>query len=128
MIGLSLSLCILDVIEGKVNPNSIERIVTGTAYPSRSEFIRGINSTYCRTYWKKNPSRAFCLAVDLYDTSKLDQPRLRGEEPPYVGQGHWVVEDASTWRCGACGYVSDEAFDRCVECGVPGQCYVMEEL
>jgi hypothetical protein len=129
MIGLSLSLCVLDVIEGKVDPNSIEKIVTGTAYPSRDEFIRGINDTYCRTYWRHNPSRAFCLALDLWDQGKLDQPRLdpstsSGQaDAPNTSQGHWVVEDASTWRCGACGCVFDEAFDRCTQCGVPDQCY-----
>jgi hypothetical protein len=30
---------------------------------------------------------------------------------------------AQHYRCGACGCESDQAFDRCEQCGVPDQCY-----
>lgn len=31
------------------------------------------------------------------------------------------------WRCDACGLTSDEPFDRCEQCGVPDQCYELQE-
>lgn len=31
-----------------------------------------------------------------------------------------------TYRCGACRMEAADAFDRCEQCGVPDQCYVVE--
>ena len=31
------------------------------------------------------------------------------------------------FKCGNCGLTSDEAFDRCEQCGVPDQCYQTED-
>ena len=92
MIGFSLSLCVRDIIDGKVNLDAVEKIVTGTCYRERGEFIAGIDATYCRTYWRRSADEAFVIAVLLWDAGKLDQPRLRGEEPPHGingGGNHW---------------------------------------
>lgn len=89
MIGLSLSLCVRDIIEGRAALREVSKIVAGTCYPDRETFCDRLRETYCRTYWRRAPRRAHALAMRLWDEDKIDQPRLRGEDPPNVSAGHW---------------------------------------
>jgi len=88
-IGLSLSFCILDVIDGKVPFADIEKIIAGTHFTDRDHFHTGMKEGYCRTYWRKNPEYALHLAMALWDAGMLDQPRRRREEAPNIADGHW---------------------------------------
>jgi hypothetical protein len=36
-------------------------------------------------------------------------------------------ETEAIYKCGACGCTTNEEFDRCWQCGVPDQCYKIEE-
>ena len=89
MIGLSLSFCIKDIIEGRVELEKVEKIITGTFFTDRDMFHTGMKHSYCPTYWRKDPERALQIAMDLWDAGKLDQPRRRGEDPPNIHDGHW---------------------------------------
>jgi hypothetical protein len=89
MIGLSLSFCVKDIIEGRVALESVEKIITGTFFTDRNSFIDGMRLGYCRTYWRHDPERAHKIAMDLWDAGKIDQPRSRREAPPNIAEGHW---------------------------------------
>ena len=81
MIGLSLSFCVKDIIEGKVALESVEKIITGTHYTDRETFHTGMQQSYCHTYWKKDPEKAHQIAMQLWDEGKIHQPRSQGEGP-----------------------------------------------
>jgi hypothetical protein len=49
MIGLSLSFCIKDIIEGRVALESVDKIVSGTFYTDRDMFHAGMKHGYCHT-------------------------------------------------------------------------------
>ena len=89
MIGLSLSFCVKDIIEGRVPLESVEKIISGTFFTDRDMFHTGMKHGYCRTYWRHDPERAHRIAMDLWDAGKIDQPRSRGETPPNIAEGHW---------------------------------------
>jgi hypothetical protein len=91
MIGLSLSFCVKDIIEGRVALESVEKIITGTFFTDRESFHDGMKHApgYCHTYWRKHPERAHQIAMQLWDSGKIDQPRTRGEPRPNIHQGHW---------------------------------------
>jgi hypothetical protein len=89
MIGLSLSFCIKDIIEGRVDLDKVEKISTATFYTDRDMFHTGLKVGYCRTYWRHDPERAHKIAMDLWDAGKIDQPRTRGEKPASIHDGHW---------------------------------------
>ncbi|MDB5603445.1 MAG: hypothetical protein JWP25_345 [Bradyrhizobium sp.] len=92
MIGLSLSFCVKDIIEGTVALESVETIISGTFFTDRDMFHTGMKHGYCHTYWRKDPERAHQIAMQLWDAGKIDQPRSRGEEPPNIHDGHWRAE------------------------------------
>ena len=89
MIGLSLSFCVKDIIEGRVDLTKVEKIITGTWFTDRDMFHTGMKHTYCHTYWRKDPVTALNIAMHLWDLGKIDQPRARGETPPNISDGHW---------------------------------------
>lgn len=90
MIGLSLSFCVKDIIEGRVELEQVEKISTGTAFRTRALFHMGMMLDYCRIYWRHDPERAHQIAMDLWDAGKIDQPRCRGEDPLPIHDGHWL--------------------------------------
>ena len=87
-IGLSLSLCIRDILDGKVDVNAVACIVTSTAFKSVGEAVE----VYYNPYWNTVPK------VQVEDLLRgiwhiIAQPRLynpvmhRGH---MIGHGHWV--------------------------------------
>lgn len=61
-IGLSLSFCIRDIIEDKVNLDEVSHIEAGTCMPDVWALDRVINN-YRKNYWRKDPD----LAEDICD-------------------------------------------------------------
>jgi hypothetical protein len=96
MIGLSLSLCIQDVIEGRVKYEQVERLVTGTKALTPAHFA-GVLDSYAGSYWRKNPALAINLAWRLWAEGKIEQPRLSGDAPHaiYNSVGHWATDEAA---------------------------------
>ena len=91
-IGLSISFCIADIIDDIVLESEVERIITGTECKSEEDWKR-VEENYSYVYWKKNPQRGIALMYKFLALGKVDQPRVRGEEPPCIAHGHWI--DAS---------------------------------
>lgn len=74
-VGTSLSLCILAVLREEVPLDEVVWIVTGTGARTREEF-REVLVSYCKSYWKGEERKAFALAMRLWETGRIVQPRL----------------------------------------------------
>jgi hypothetical protein len=93
MIGLSLSFCVLDIAAGKAKESDVERIIAGTCAKSDGEMLEVIAS-YQHSYWSEYPL-AWQIATRLLD--RIEQPRLKGKEPPFIGDGHWIKDGIKVW-------------------------------
>ena len=87
-IGLSLPLCICDILDGKVDVNDIACIVTSTAFKSVDEAVE----VYYDSYWDTVPKvQVAYLLRGIWHI--IAQPRIyspvthRGH---MIGHGHWV--------------------------------------
>ncbi len=94
-IGLSLSRCLLDMIEGRVNPDDVLVVIARTDFdPNDKEQWDAIwlgytsgNGLSAREWANYNPDdteasdRFRQLAIDLWETGKLHQPRKFGWRP-----------------------------------------------
>jgi len=80
-------------LKGVVNYDSIVGIIASTACPDLASFHDCIGA-YCTIYseWKKNPTEAKRIALQFWNESRIDQPRLRGESYPNIADGHWQNE------------------------------------
>lgn len=76
MIGASLSLCISDIIRGKVNLDDIEVIYAAT----RFEEPEVIFEHYKDGYWWKNREKAHDILMKLYKEGRIHQSRFVDEE------------------------------------------------
>jgi len=91
-IGLSLSMCIKDLIENKLgNDAQVLVIVSGTMFPEVNGNIdfEEVYNMYAvnRGYWKKYTKEQVKAA---FDAVKVFQPRYHGQVPPNISNGHWV--------------------------------------
>ena len=90
LIGLSLSMCIRDMINGKMTFGSVKCIISGTKIENDNDFA-AVRDRYCKTYWAENPIMASNLLRGLYDGNMLVQPRVLGIKPMYIADGHWFM-------------------------------------
>ena len=88
-IGLSVSWCIKDIIEGKVAEEDVEMIIGRTAASNREEWLSVIE--HCKkTFWTKNPEEAEAICHRFIEAGKITQPRLKGERCPNRKEGTWT--------------------------------------
>ena len=94
-IGLSLSFCIRDIIEGKVALDEVSHIEAGTRMPDVWALDRVINS-YRKNYWRKDPDLAEEICRKFWAEGKIQQVRLeddpetgRQKRPEYGGGEPW---------------------------------------
>lgn len=102
LIGLSLSFCIKDILNGKVNLDNVAGIFTSTMIKSDDDLIMVID-LYCDTYWA-NPleddidtfARATEVVRELMSSGRIFQPRVMGLEAVNFANygGHWVSRDS----------------------------------
>lgn len=90
LIGLSVSFCIKDIIEGRKHLSDLDCIVAGTKIKDVDGLIR-VADSYADTYWRKDPDVAKGILFWLYFNDKIYQPRLIDIEPPNIAQGHWIA-------------------------------------
>lgn len=88
--GLSLSFCVSDICKGKVNLVDVKKIVAGTCARTEAEWNMLIDS-YCESYWAGFEQQARATVKGLRETGRIEQPRLHGEEPHNIADGHWIV-------------------------------------
>lgn len=64
MIGLSLSLCVADIIAGKVDFNDVRLIIAGTKAATAQQWA-DVMETYAQNYWSKDPNKGIAVATLL---------------------------------------------------------------
>lgn len=81
LIGLSLSLCVIDIIEGKVNADDVICIVTSTAFSSPEEAVKAYGG-----YWESEQTTKEAVLDMLQKLWPIVfQPRMI-----YGGRGHMI--------------------------------------
>lgn len=88
MIGLSMSFCVKDILEGKVDLDEVEKIITGTKIKNEQD-LEEVVKQYSEVYWRSNPPKAMEILAVLWGSGRIDQPRTRGEEPPWHEMNVW---------------------------------------
>lgn len=77
MIGISLSMCVRDIIDNKISINFVLRIFTGTAFKTEDDWTDSNDiKTYYSSYWSKDPVRAKEIVDELRKSNRIIQPRL----------------------------------------------------
>ena len=109
-IGLSLSLCIKDIVSGKVDIGEVEYIVAGTCASDDVQWEK-LMAEYAKTYWRDWPAKSVTIASDLHWNGKVEQPRLvKNDHYPIIASGHWVdSEDQIVWSDGEALDLADGA-------------------
>jgi hypothetical protein len=98
MIGLSLSKCVQDIINGKQKLEEVIKIISRTRVRSAEEWDNLIRD-YKKAAWGKSPDLAEKIVRQLIAEGKIEQPRLTSERCPMVDQVHWVTsEDLIQWK------------------------------
>lgn len=90
LVGLSLSKCVADIIEDKVDVNDVVFIIARTAIKT-PEDMDYVMHRYRKSYWEKNPDLGEKIARLLFEDNKVTQPRLRGDEPITNVYGIWII-------------------------------------
>lgn len=91
-IGLSLSYCVVDIINGLVDIDDVLFIVCGTKFSNDREFSE-VMDQYAEFYWSHLPQLARYVATQLKIQGKLIQPRLEGCQVPPIVNGHWYIAE-----------------------------------
>jgi len=86
-VGLSISRCILVIAEGRVPLGAVRKIIGGTLFDN----LDSMWQEYSQKYWSSCTLRARTVFYQLVEKNGIDQPRLRGEEPPDSSAGIWLV-------------------------------------
>ena len=74
-IGYSLSFCVCDIMNGAVQIEDVQQIVTNTSADNEQQWDRLIHE-YCKTYWHTDPRLAQKIVQQLRDEGKISQPRI----------------------------------------------------
>lgn len=90
-IGLSVSFCIRDIVNGIVSADQVEKIIAGTCAPNPEVWDKVIKK-YKETYWIKNPKKCEKVLREFIKKNKIEQPRLNGREGPDTFEGHWLFD------------------------------------
>ena len=99
VVGLSLSLVISDILDGRLPPERVVGIISSTRAENEEEFEE-LLSQYCNTYWMNNPEYAKTIAMELYKKGKIVQPRLFYDDyrNSIAGRKKYVPRDKlTTW-------------------------------
>jgi hypothetical protein len=97
MIGLSVSYCIRDIVEGKVKLEEVEKIVAGTCAITKEQ-VENVVKTYRLRHWHKNPDEGEKIYRQLLAEGKIIQPRASSGPAPVRTNTHWVErEDQIEW-------------------------------
>lgn len=91
MIGLSLSFCVSDILEGKIEEGKVSRIIAATAARNEADW-QEVFAYYRKTYWRVDPKLGESIARRLIKAGKVEQPRLWGKGYPDINNGHWCVD------------------------------------
>jgi len=89
LIGMSLSYCISDIINGRVDKNDVMFIVSGTRITCKHD-LDEVLENYARWNWSNNPENSKSLAREFYNRGMIIQPRVLGYDAPTLENGWWA--------------------------------------
>jgi hypothetical protein len=103
-VGLSLSICVRDIVEGKIHESRVPLIVAGTRAETPEQFAECL-AFYADTYWHPRRSElglgtdftAECVrtAWMFWDEGRIVQPRVEREGACVnIAHGWWVSTEA----------------------------------
>ena len=98
MIGLSVSLCVREISEGKMALLHVEKVVGSTRAEGVKDWLYVIRS-YRRNYWYNRPWRATLILLVLLAMGKVEQPRIEGKPYPDVSKSIWVANENDILYC-----------------------------
>lgn len=88
-IGLSLSMCVKDILEGNVALEDVSKIITGTAFLTMEEAIK----QYSLLIWYRYPQQDVVRVVTAL-WPVVYQPRLENKDfPKYTPGKYWVTRE-----------------------------------
>jgi hypothetical protein len=96
MIGLSLSFCVKDILDGRVIIDQVGRIITSTCAYNDERWAQLI-SGYSQSYWA-DYSADTINGVLARLRPIIEQPRIDNKPHPNIARGHWVENESQiTW-------------------------------
>jgi len=87
-VGLSLSFCVKDIVNGRVKLEEVSHIVTACKF-ANSEDLQVIIDIYKGVYWEGKEDEGERVAKYLFEKGKLLSPRACGMPYPDIVNGHW---------------------------------------
>lgn len=85
MIGTSLTLCVSDILAGKMPEANVDKIVAMTRLSDEAAWDAALKR-YCDSYWRQwDRALALALVKRLRAAGKIEQPRLTDSN-----YGHYV--------------------------------------
>jgi hypothetical protein len=93
LIGISLSDCIRDILEGCMQESEVEKIISGTCAPTE-EAWEELLADYSAIAWKRYPSEAVAIVRRFRADGKIQQPWLTSGLVPSKNYGVWVQREA----------------------------------
>lgn len=90
MIGTSLSFCIREMVEGKVDPSQVSKIISNTRCATQEDW-RTAFDRYRQVIWEKNPHACESLARQWIADGKVEQPRLSDRH--HCSNPAWVDDE-----------------------------------
>ena len=95
MIGKSLSMCVKEIMEGKVDADDVTLVVAGTFAKGKTSWEMLLEK-YSETYWKANPEYGKQIANELLYTGRIIQPKAMNKFPAIdclEGNVYWLDND-----------------------------------
>jgi hypothetical protein len=111
LIGLSLSLCVRDMVWRYVQPEDVAYIIAAIDTRDKKEYslleraldlqdgnvFEKVLDSYKHTYWEACPNRATGLASSLWHSGKILRPREQDGPILNIADGHWLVCNQVGW-------------------------------
>ena len=95
LVGLSLSMCIRDIINRVHNKDEVRYIVANTSFRNETEF-QEVLDFYKKAYWGESPGVAEAIAREFFEKGMIRQPKLHGHEHPSKNRyiiGIWMLSE-----------------------------------
>lgn len=92
-IGLSISMCIRDIVEGRVKERNVLKIISRVSAHTPEDWERIIHD-YKRDEWSRYAIEADKILRRLLKKKKIEQPRnTHGKEPVLIEDIRWVNDE-----------------------------------
>jgi hypothetical protein len=93
MIGLSLSLCVANIITGHVKESDVQLIIAGTK-ADNGVAMHEVLHQYADNYWYTAPEEGLAVARRFLKAGRIFQPRIYNYEYNCnIADGHWLKRD-----------------------------------